>query len=69
VAAAAIAALVTVQLAGADAHQGRPGGDVQHIFVIVLENHSQQRVIGDLPRLAYAADTAQVTPMTEFFTP
>jgi phosphatidylinositol-3-phosphatase len=57
-AAAAIAALVTVQLAGADAHQGRPGSDVQHIFVIVLENHSQQSVIGD-PNAPYITSLAQ----------
>jgi hypothetical protein len=57
-AAAAITALVTVQLAGADAHQGRPGSDVQHIFVIVLENHSAQSVIGD-PNAPYLTSLAQ----------
>jgi len=50
-AAAGIAALVTVQIAGATGgeHPGTPrvGGDVQHVFVIMLENHSQQGVIGD----------------------
>jgi hypothetical protein len=49
VVAAAIAALVTVQVAGA--HDGQQqswhGNDVKHVFVIVLENHSQHSVIGD----------------------
>ncbi|HKC78354.1 MAG TPA: alkaline phosphatase family protein, partial [Gaiellaceae bacterium] len=57
VAAAAIAALVTVQIAGADAHQGNPGSDVHHIFVIVLENHSAQSVIGD-PNAPYITSLA-----------
>jgi hypothetical protein len=57
-AAAVIAALVTVQLAGADAHQGNPGSDVHHIFVIVLENHSAQSVIGD-PNNPYISSLAQ----------
>lgn len=49
-AAAALAALVTVQIAGATGgHPQTPrvGGDVQHIFVIVLENHSRQSVLDD----------------------
>jgi hypothetical protein len=60
-AAAALAALATVQIAGAtggrnhDEHRGR---DVQHIFVIVLENHSQQGVIGD-PNAPYITSLAQ----------
>jgi phosphatidylinositol-3-phosphatase len=76
-AAAGIAALVTVQIAGAtarhDNHEhGRSG--VRHIFVIVLENHSQQSVIGDpnapyITRLAHryasAADYYGVTHPSE----
>ncbi|HLY86154.1 MAG TPA: alkaline phosphatase family protein [Gaiellaceae bacterium] len=58
VAAAAIAALVTVQIAGADAHQGQPGSDLQHVFVIMLENHSAQSVIGD-PNAPYISSLAQ----------
>jgi hypothetical protein len=45
--AAVIAALVTTQLAGADFHHHRAGSDLHHVFVIVLENHSKQSVIGD----------------------
>ena len=49
--AAGIAALVTVQIAGATGrvHPATPrvGGDVHHIFVIMLENHSRQSVIDD----------------------
>ncbi len=61
-AAAGLAALATVQIAGAT--QGaqpttpRIGGDVRHIFVIVLENHSQQSVIGD-PNAPYITSLAQ----------
>jgi hypothetical protein len=60
-AAAGIAALVTVQIAGAtggrehDEHHGR---NIQHVFVIVLENHSQQGVIGD-PNAPYITSLAQ----------
>jgi phosphatidylinositol-3-phosphatase len=60
-AAAAIAALVTVQIAGAtggrghDEHRFR---DVRHVFVIMLENHSQQSVIGD-PNAPYITSLAQ----------
>ncbi|HZD88365.1 MAG TPA: alkaline phosphatase family protein [Gaiellaceae bacterium] len=49
-AAAGIAALVTVQIAGATGghrHDEHHGQNVRHIFVIMLENHSQQSVIGD----------------------
>ncbi len=49
-AAAGIAALVTTQIAGATArhdHHEHGRGGVRHIFVIMLENHSQQSVIGD----------------------
>jgi phosphatidylinositol-3-phosphatase len=59
--AAAIAALVTVQIAGATGghgHHWHNGRDVKHIFVIVLENHSQQSVIGD-PNAPYITSLAQ----------
>ncbi len=45
----ALAATLLVPAASVAAH-GRPGGDhakVSHIFVIMLENHSQSTVIGD----------------------
>ncbi len=60
-AAAGIAALVTVQMAGAVGAGPRTraaGADVQHIFVIVLENHSQQSVIGD-PNAPFITSLAQ----------
>jgi len=60
--AAAIAALVTVQLAGATGRHDHDHGwhrasDVQHIFLIVLENHSKQSVIGD-PNTPYITSLA-----------
>jgi hypothetical protein len=59
-AAAGIAALVTVQIAGATGAPDTPrvGGDLQHVFVIMLENHSQQSVIGD-PNAPYITSLAQ----------
>jgi len=59
-AAAAIAALVTVQLAGATSrdHHGHPGNNLRHVFVIMLENHSRQSVIGD-PNAPYITSLAQ----------
>lgn len=59
VVAAAVAALVTVQVAGAHGgHDGwHHGNDVKHIFVIVLENHSQHSVIGD-PNMPYLSSLA-----------
>ncbi len=59
--AAGIAALITVQLAGATrggAHPEHRGSDVRHVFVIMLENHSQQSVIGD-PYAPYITSLAQ----------
>jgi hypothetical protein len=62
VAAAAIAAFIGVQVAGATGgvHPDAPrvGGDVQHIFVIMLENHSRQGVIGD-PNAPFITSLAQ----------
>jgi hypothetical protein len=60
-AAAGIAALVAVQIAGAfggRGHQWHHGRDVRHIFVIMLENHSEKSVIGD-PNTPYITSLAQ----------
>lgn len=54
----AVAAVIstTIAQAGSDGHIGT--GKVKHIFVIVLENHSQQGVIGD-PNAPYITSLAQ----------
>jgi hypothetical protein len=48
---------------------GKTGGYVSQTPVQPLLAARDDREVRNLPSLAYAADTAQVTPMTEFFTP
>jgi hypothetical protein len=50
-------------------HDGKTGGYVSQTPYNHYSLLATIEQIWSLPRLAYAADTAQVTPMTEFFTP